>query len=175
MSKRIAREAGLLARVVRSAPQRHGLVALPDLRPGARTAERYLPDLVSALDRSLYGIRLESADDIVIRMTGCPNGCGAALSLPRSAWSAEGPAVTTSISALPLTARACPSFTRRISTTDGIVAGLDPIFCSLCRCKREKGERFGDFTIRRRFCRCNTGNGADFHANANAKQPLVAA
>ena len=34
----------------------------------------------------------------------------------------------------------------------------------------QKGERFGDFTIRAGFV-AETGNGADFHANVGAKAP----
>jgi sulfite reductase (NADPH) hemoprotein beta-component len=38
-------------------------------------AERYLPDLISKIDVILNEFGL-SKEEIVIRMTGCPNGCG---------------------------------------------------------------------------------------------------
>jgi sulfite reductase (NADPH) hemoprotein beta-component len=49
-------------------------VALPTCALALAESERYLPDLIDALDERLaaYGL---SDDDIVIRMTGCPNGC----------------------------------------------------------------------------------------------------
>ncbi len=49
-------------------------VALPTCGLALAESERYLPDLIDALDARLaaYGL---SDDDIVIRMTGCPNGC----------------------------------------------------------------------------------------------------
>ena len=49
-------------------------VALPTCGLALAESERYLPDLIDALDERLaaYGL---SDDDIVIRMTGCPNGC----------------------------------------------------------------------------------------------------
>ncbi|HZQ60038.1 MAG TPA: NADPH-dependent assimilatory sulfite reductase hemoprotein subunit, partial [Casimicrobiaceae bacterium] len=49
-------------------------VALPTCGLALAESERYLGDLITALDAKLdvYGL---SQDDIVIRMTGCPNGC----------------------------------------------------------------------------------------------------
>ena len=55
----------------------------------------------------------------------------------------------------------------RTSSTTGIVAALDPIFAAYAA-GRQKGERFGDFTIRAGFVAA-TGNGRDFHANVGAK------
>ena len=50
----------------------------------------------------------------------------------------------------------------------GIVAALDPVFAAYAA-ERQKGERFGDFTIRAGFVAA-TGNGADFHANVGKKR-----
>src|SRR5204862_4746315 len=49
-------------------------VALPTCGLALAESERYLPELVGALDERLAAHGL-STDDIVIRMTGCPNGC----------------------------------------------------------------------------------------------------
>ena len=49
-------------------------VALPTCALALAESERYLPQLVDALDEVLDGAGL-GQDDIVIRMTGCPNGC----------------------------------------------------------------------------------------------------
>jgi sulfite reductase (NADPH) hemoprotein beta-component len=49
---------------------------------------------------------------------------------------------------------------------DGIVAALDPVFAAYAR-ERQKGERFGDFTIRAGFVAA-TVNGRDFHASTGA-------
>ena len=38
-------------------------------------AQRYLPDLITKIDPLLNKYNMEN-DDIIIRMTGCPNGCG---------------------------------------------------------------------------------------------------
>ena len=49
-------------------------VALPTCGLALAESERYLPDLVTALEAELdrYGL---GEDEITIRMTGCPNGC----------------------------------------------------------------------------------------------------
>ena len=49
-------------------------VALPTCGLAVAESERYLPDLVTALEGVLQKAGLAD-DDIVIRMTGCPNGC----------------------------------------------------------------------------------------------------
>ena len=49
-------------------------VALPTCGLALAESERYLPDLIDALDERLAAHGLAD-DDIVIRMTGCPNGC----------------------------------------------------------------------------------------------------
>src|SRR5207253_7272439 len=49
-------------------------VALPTCGLALAESERYLPDLLTALEETLAACGL-SRDDIVIRMTGCPNGC----------------------------------------------------------------------------------------------------
>ncbi len=50
-------------------------VALPTCPLAFSEAERYLPDLISKIDIILNEFGL-SKEEIVIRMTGCPNGCG---------------------------------------------------------------------------------------------------
>ena len=49
-------------------------VALPTCGLALAESERYLPSLVDALDEILVEAGLRR-DEIVIRMTGCPNGC----------------------------------------------------------------------------------------------------
>lgn len=50
-------------------------VALPTCPLAFSEAERYLPDLITKIDSILDEFGL-SKEEIVIRMTGCPNGCG---------------------------------------------------------------------------------------------------
>ena len=49
-------------------------VALPTCGLALAESERFLPDLITALEEGLEKAGLRN-DDIVIRMTGCPNGC----------------------------------------------------------------------------------------------------
>jgi sulfite reductase (NADPH) hemoprotein beta-component len=133
---------------------------------GLAESERYLPDLLAALDASLAAHNL-SADDIVIRMTGCPNGCARPY-LAEIGLVAKGPGRYN----LYLGAAFDGSRLSKLYAEDlehaGIVAALDPIFDAYAS-GRQKGERFGDFTIRAGFV-AMTGNGRDFHANVGTRQ-----
>ena len=70
----MAKEAGLLAPRSGLRCNAMACVALPTCGLAVAESERYLPDLLSVLDERLAAHGL-SGDDIVIRMTGCPNGC----------------------------------------------------------------------------------------------------
>ncbi len=167
--ERIAREAGLLAPWSGLRRNAMACVALPTCGLALAESERYLPDLITALDRSLAKNGL-SADDIVIRMTGCPNGCARPY-LAEIGLVGKGPGrynlyLGAAFDGSRLSKLYAPDLDH-----DGIVAALDPIFAAYAT-RREAGERFGDFTIRAGFV-AKTGNGADFHANIG--QPSVAA
>ena len=136
-------------------------VALPTCGLALAESERYLPDLLDALDEKLAAHGL-SADDIVIRMTGCPNGCARPY-LAEIGLVGKGPGRYN----LYLGAAFDGSRMNKLYAEDldhaGIVAALDPVFAAYAR-ERQKGERFGDFAIRAGFVAA-TGNGRDFHAN----------
>ena len=169
--ERLAREAGLLAPWSGLRRNAMACVALPTCGLALAESERYLPDLITALDKSLARNGL-SADDIVIRMTGCPNGCARPY-LAEIGLVGKGPGRYN----LYLGAAFDGSRLSKLYAPDlddaGIVAALDPIFTAYAA-GREPGERFGDFTIRAGFV-AKTSNGADFHANPGAGQPSVAA
>ena len=169
--ERLAREAGLLAPWSGLRRNAMACVALPTCGLALAESERYLPDLITALDRSLAKNGL-SAEDVVIRMTGCPNGCARPY-LAEIGLVGKGPGrynlyLGAAFDGSRLSKLYAPDLDH-----DGIVAALDPIFAAYAT-RREAGERFGDFTIRAGFV-AQTGNGADFHANTGAKQPSVAA
>ena len=136
-------------------------VALPTCGLALAESERYLPELIAALDERLAAHGL-SADDIVIRMTGCPNGCARPY-LAEIGLVGKGPGRYN----LYLGAAFDGSRLSKLYAEDldhaGIVAALDPIFAAYAA-ERQPGERFGDFTIRAGFV-ARTGNGRDFHAN----------
>jgi sulfite reductase (NADPH) hemoprotein beta-component len=163
--ERIARDAGLLAPWSGLRRNAMACVALPTCGLALAESERYMPDLVSALDEKLAAQGL-SADDIVIRMTGCPNGCARPY-LAEIGLVGKGPGRYN----LYLGAAYDGSRLNKLYAEDlehaGIIAALDPIFAAYAA-ERQKGERFGDFTIRAGFVTATT-NGRDFHANVGAK------
>jgi len=162
----LAKEAGLLA--PRSGLRRNSMacVALPTCGLALAESERYLPDLMTALDASLAAHGL-SADDIVIRMTGCPNGCARPY-LAEIGLVGKGPGRYN----LYLGAAFDGSRLSKLYGGDleepAIVAALDPIFAAYAA-ERQKGERFGDFTVRAGFVAA-TGNGRDFHTNSGKRR-----
>ena len=159
--ERIAREANLLAPWSGLRRNSMACVALPTCGLALAESERYLPDLLTALDERLAAHGL-SADDIVIRMTGCPNGCARPY-LAEIGLVGKGPGRYN----LYLGAAFDGSRMNKLYAEDldhaGIVAALDLVFAAYAA-ERQKGERFGDFTIRAGFV-VASGNGADFHAN----------
>jgi sulfite reductase (NADPH) hemoprotein beta-component len=120
-------------------------VALPTCGLALAESERYLPDLLTELEKSLAAHRL-SADDIVIRMTGCPNGCARPY-LAEIGLVGKGPGRYN----LYLGAAYNGSRLSKLYAEDfehaGIIAALDPIFAAYAA-GRQKGERFGDMSRR---------------------------
>lgn len=53
----------------------HACVALPTCGLSLSESERVLPDVLDSIDATLRELGLEN-DPVLIRMTGCPNGCG---------------------------------------------------------------------------------------------------
>jgi sulfite reductase (NADPH) hemoprotein beta-component len=163
----IAREAGLLAPWSGLRRNSMACVALPTCGLALAESERYLPDLMTALDERLAAHGL-SADDIVIRMTGCPNGCARPY-LAEIGLVGKGPGRYN----LYLGAAFDGSRMNKLYAEDldhaGIVAALEPVFAAYAA-ERQKGERFGDFVIRAGHIAAS-GNGAEFHANVRPYRP----
>jgi sulfite reductase (NADPH) hemoprotein beta-component len=143
-------------------------VALPTCGLAVAESERYLPDLLDALDARLAAHGL-STDDIVIRMTGCPNGCARPY-LAEIGLVGKGPGRYN----LYLGAAFDGSRLSKLYAEDvdhpAIIARLDPLFAAYAR-ERETGEHFGDFVIRAGFV-APTKNGRDFHVNVGARRSV---
>ena len=141
-------------------------VALPTCGLALAESERYLPDLLDALDARLTAHGL-SRDDIVIRMTGCPNGCARPY-LAEIGLVGKGPGRYN----LYLGAAFDGSRLSKLYAEDidhaAIIRELDPLFAAYAA-ERKAGEHFGDFVIRAGFV-TRTRNGRDFHANVGAKR-----
>ncbi len=142
-------------------------VALPTCGLALAESERYLPNLVTTLEECLAANGL-AEDEIVIRMTGCPNGCARPY-LAEIGFVGKGPGRYN----LYLGAAFDGTRLSKLYAEDldhaGIIARLGPLFGAYAA-GRIPGERFGDFVIRAGFV-APTTNGADFHANCGARRP----
>ncbi|KAB2851137.1 MAG: NADPH-dependent assimilatory sulfite reductase hemoprotein subunit [Hyphomicrobiaceae bacterium] len=136
-------------------------VALPTCALALAESERFLPRLVTALEEVLDRAGLGD-DDIVIRMTGCPNGCARPY-LGEIGLVGRGPGIYN----LYLGAAFDGSRLNKLVAQDldeaQIVAVLEPVLNAYAR-NRLEGERFGDFAIRAGFVRPTTA-GHRFHAD----------
>ena len=137
-------------------------VALPTCGLALAEGERYLPDLVTQLDTEIEAAGLRD-DAIVIRMTGCPNGCG-------RPFLAEIGLVGKAPGKYHVYLGAAFNGTRLNSLYRPSVAAADiaPLLRPLLRryaAERLEGERFGDFAIRAGLV-SPMGRPADFHEMA---------
>ena len=136
-------------------------VALPTCGLSLAEAERFLPELIDALEDVLDTAGLRD-DDIVIRMTGCPNGCA-------RPFLAEIGLVgrTPGLYNLYLGAAFDGSRLNKLVAQDvdkaAIIAVLQPLLLAYAR-ERGPGERFGDFVIRTGHVAATTA-GNRFHAD----------
>jgi sulfite reductase (NADPH) hemoprotein beta-component len=141
-------------------------VALPTCGLALAESERYLPRLIDALDDKLAAHGL-SDDDILIRMTGCPNGCARPY-LGEIGLVGKGPGRYNLYLGAAFDGSRMNKLYAEDLDHDGIVSTLDPIFAAYAK-ERQAGERFGDFTIRAGFV-ARTVNGRDFHADTGDRR-----
>ena len=123
-------------------------------------AERYFPELMARLERMLADAGLAS-EPIVVRMTGCPNGC-----------------VRPYLAEIGLVGKALGRYNlylggdyagtrlnrlyRENADTEEIFAALEPILREFAA-KRRSGEHFGDYVIRAGYV-APVASGRDFHS-----------
>ena len=140
-------------------------VALPTCGLALAESERYLPTLVSALDEklALHGL---SDEDIVIRMTGCPNGCARPY-LAEIGLVGKGPGRYNLYLGAAFDGTRMSKLYAEDLEHDQIVSTLEPLFAAYAKRRWEK-ERFSDFVIRTGVV-APTANGRDFHANTGPK------
>ncbi len=143
-------------------------VALPTCALALAESERYLPDLVTELENALEEVGLRD-DEIVIRMTGCPNGCARPF-LAEIALVGKGPRTYNLYLGASFTGDRLNKLYRVDVKDSEIVSTLRPIFEDYAK-NREEGEKFGDFTIRCGYVQA-TREGKDFHENVG--EPVAA-
>jgi sulfite reductase (NADPH) hemoprotein beta-component len=120
-------------------------VALNTCPQAMAEAERYLPDLISKLEVSLdkHGLRDE---EIKIRMTGCPNGCGRSV-LGEIGLIGKSPGRYNLYLGASFNGDRLNTLYRENLDEAAILATLDGLFAQFAT-QRKAGESFGDFTIR---------------------------
>ncbi len=136
-------------------------VALPTCGLALAESERYLPDLVSALEEVIETAGLRG-DEIVIRMTGCPNGCARPY-LAEIGLVGKAPGRYNLYLGAAFDGSRLNKLYGKDLDHDEIVGALGPLISAYAK-ERADGERFGDFVIRKGHIAATT-SGADFHAN----------
>lgn len=120
-------------------------VALPTCGLALAESERYLPDLVTELEAIIDDAGLHE-DAIVIRSTGCPNGCARPF-MSEIGLVGRSPGKYNLYLGAAFSGERMNKLYKESLTNDQIVAELDPIIRRYAK-EREAGERFGDFVIR---------------------------
>lgn len=134
-------------------------VALPTCGLALAESERYLPSLVDALEPVLDEAGLRQ-DEIIIRMTGCPNGCARPF-LAEIGLVGRGPGVYNLYLGAAFDGTRLNKLYRQDVGHDEIVESLRPLLLAYAS-ERAAGERFGDFAVRKGIVAA-TRNGPDFH------------
>ncbi|KAL1844483.1 hypothetical protein VTK73DRAFT_2441 [Phialemonium thermophilum] len=136
-------------------------VAFPTCGLAMAESERYLPVLISKLEACLEEVGL-ARESIVMRMTGCPNGCA-------RPWLAEVAFVGKAYGAYNMYlgggyhGQRLNKLYRSSVKEDEILALMRPLLRRYAA-EREEGEHFGDWTIRAGII-AKTHEGRDFHDN----------
>ena len=134
-------------------------VALPTCGLALAESERYLPSLVTKLDAIMDAAGLRD-QPIVLRMTGCPNGCARPY-LAEIAMVGRGPGrYNLYLGAAPDGTRLNKLYRRDVNEA-GILEALTPLLRQYAA-ERQDGERFGDWVIRAGHIEATTA-GNRFH------------
>ena len=136
-------------------------VALPTCGLALAESERYLPHLITRLETVLDRLGLAD-EEIIIRMTGCPNGCGRPF-MAEIGLVGRTPGVYNLYLGASHTAMRMNKLYKRDVGDDAIVAALTPLFEAFAK-NRQLGEKFGDFVVRIGVV-VETIAGLDFHEN----------
>lgn len=135
-------------------------VAFPTCGLAMAESERYLPSLLDKLDVVIKEAGLEN-EPILIRMTGCPNGC-ARSSLGEIGFIGKAPGKYNLYLGAGFHGQRLNKLYRENINEEQILAELTPILHRYAR-ERNPGERFGDFVIKAGYVK-EVFAGKDFHS-----------
>ena len=134
-------------------------VALPTCGLALAESERYLPSLITELDQVIEECGLRESE-IVIRMTGCPNGCARPY-LGEIGFVGRAPGKYNIYLGAAFDGSRLNKLYKPSVKSEDIVNELAPIIRRYAT-ERQEGERFGDFTIRAGYVKPTT-EGRLFH------------
>ncbi len=134
-------------------------VALPTCGLALAESERYLPQLISELDQVIEECGLRESE-IVIRMTGCPNGCARPY-LGEIGFVGRAPGKYNIYLGAAFDGSRLNKLYKPSVKSEEIVNELAPIIRRYAT-ERQEGEHFGDFTIRAGYVKATT-EGRLFH------------
>jgi sulfite reductase (ferredoxin) len=121
--------------------------ALPLCGLAITEAERGLPDVNRRVRATLQRVGLSSDDDLVLRMTGCPNGCARPY-MAELGFVGDGPnTYQLWIGGNLGQTRLATLFAERVRLRD-LEATLEPLFAQWKKERQGDNERFGDFVER---------------------------
>ena len=159
--EKIARDHGLIQdKLSQQRIASMACVSLPTCPLAMAEAERYLPDAVTRLEGLLaqHGV---AEEEIIFRITGCPNGCGRAM-LAEIGLVGKGPGKYNLHLGGDSAGTRIPRMYRENISEDEIFAELDLLIGSWSK-ERHKKESFGDYVIRSEVVKPVINSAKDFY------------
>ncbi len=160
--EKLAREYGLLRDVSVLRQNSMACVAFPTCALAMAEAERYLPDLITKLETIIDKNGL-SEQPIVIRMTGCPNGCARPF-LAEIAFVGKAPGKYNLYLGGDGRGTRLVKLYRENIGEEQILEELDPIIAAYAK-ERTEGETFGDYVVRQHIVPA-IYDGRDFNSDS---------
>jgi len=134
-------------------------VALPTCGLALAESERFLPELITALEETLDEAGLTN-DDIMMRMTGCPNGCARPY-LAEIGFVGRNPGLYNLYLGAAFDGTRLSKLYAQDVGKEKILSLLKPLLLRYAK-ERKAGEHFGDFVIRVGVVKATTA-GNTFH------------
>jgi sulfite reductase (NADPH) hemoprotein beta-component len=160
---KLARQYGLIDDTV-SEQRKNSMacVAFPTCPLAMAEAERFLPDFVTKVEGIQKKHGLGKDEYIILRVTGCPNGCGRAM-LAEVGLVGKAPGRYNLHLGSNKAGTRVPKMYKENITDKQILEELDQLIGRWVK-ERHEGEGFGDFTIRAGIIEEVTVSKRDFHA-----------
>ncbi len=155
----IAREHGLMEAVTPQRENSMACVAFPTCPLAMAEAERFLPAFVTRVEEIMHRHGV-GEEHIVLRVTGCPNGCGRALLAELGLVGKAPGRYNLHLGGNRIGTR-IPRMYRENITESEILTTIDELVARWAA-ERQAGEGFGDFTIRAGIVKPVTDPARDF-------------